>query len=361
MAYTDPRLVDGVFPEPVLKELKHRYFAWMQSGWKSNGKKEYDHGHNQHYALRNAKHIEVDLTDTPNFEQDHPGIADAFDIIQQIIGPRGLIRCYAKSYHYGQDAYAHSDMQDSKFVTKDGKTISQEDEPIEGFETIIVYMSKDWKIDYYGATILYTDEGEIDASCLPKYNRMFIFDSSQLHASSPLSRLCPINKDIMVFNTMPIWQKDDGFKYLMDHTKDYPHTGRSFSEHLWNVYQYLEHNLRASPAACKAGLWHSAYGTSAYKQNKGDPNFTRDIVRGFIGEEAEDLVHQFCSFKSPRTPKILESGNKDLMMIEFANLVDQNPDGKYNDSIMKLQSGWNDITGAPLEELIEDEARRDTE
>ena len=104
------------------------------------------------------------------------------------------------------------------------------------------------------------------------------------------------------------------------------------------MYQYLEHNLRASPAACKAGLWHSAYGTSAYKQNKGDPNFTRDIVRGFIGEEAEDLVHQFCSFKSPRSIKILESGNKDLMMIEFANLVDQNPDGKYNDiMIIKMK------------------------
>ena len=349
MAYTNPQLVEGVFPEPVLNELRHRYFGWMQTGWKSNGTKSYDYGHNQHYILRNARHIEVNLTDTPNFEQDHPGIADAFDIIQQIIGPRGLIRCYAKSYHYGQDAYAHSDMQSAMFVTKDGKTLSQEDGPIEGFETIIVYMSKDWKMDYYGATILYTDEGEIDASCLPKYNRMFILDSAQLHASSPLSRMCPINKDIMVFNTMPIHQKDEGFTYLMEHTKDYPHTGRSFSEHLWKVYQYLESTLKASPAACKAGLWHSAYGTSTYTKNKRDPNFTRDIVRGFIGEEAEDLVHQFCSFKKPRTPKILESGNKDLMLIELANLVDQNLDGKYNDSIMKLQSS------------LKNEARRDTE
>ena len=203
-------------------------------------------------------------------------------------------------------------------------------------------MSREWNLDYYGATILYTDEGEIDASCLPKYNRMFIFDSAQLHASSSLSRMCPINKDIMVFNTMPIWQKDKGFTYLMKHTKDYPHTDKTLGEHLWNVYQYLDFNLKASPAACKAGLWHSAYGTSAYIKNKGDPNFTRDIVRGFIGEEAEDLVHQFCSFKRPRSQKILESGNKDLIMIELANVVDQNTDGKYNDTIMKLQSSLND-------------------
>ena len=31
------------------------------------------------------------------------------------------------------------------------------------------------------------------------------------------------------------------------------------------------------------------------------------------------------------------------MMIEFANLVDQNTDGKYNDIMMKLQSGWNEV------------------
>jgi len=349
MTYADPRLVDGVFPEPVLNELKYRYFGWMQTGWKSSSNKSYDHGHNQHYILRNARHIEVDLTDIPNFEQDHPGIADAFDIIQQILGPRGLVRCYAKSYHYGQDAYAHTDLEDSKFVTKDGTPIEELDEAIEGFETVIVYMSKDWKMDYYGATILYTDEGEIDASCLPKYNRMFILDSSQLHASSSLSRMCPISKDIMVFNTMPIWQKDEGFTYLMKHTKDYPHVGKTFSEHFWNVYQYLESNLEASSAVCKAGLWHSACDTAKYTKNKGDPNFTRDIVRGFIGKEAEDLVHQFCSFKKPRVPKILESGNKYLMLIELANLVDQNTNGKYNDNIMKLQSG------------LEDEARRDTE
>ena len=86
--------------------------------------------------------------------------------------------------------------------------------------------------------------------------------------------------------------------------------------------------------------------------------FTRDIVRGFIGDEAEKLVHQFCSYTTDRVEHILESGNADLMMIEFANLVDQNYDGKYNEKLAKLKSGFDTVNEVTR---LEDESGRNTE
>ena len=107
-----------------------------------------------------------------------------------------------------------------------------------------------------------------------------------------------------------------------------------FEQHLWNVYWNLEYGLKASKDACRAGLWHSVYGTVYDKHDKS--KFTRDIVRKYIGDEAEKLVHQFCSYTSNRVEQILESGNTDLMMVEFANLVDQNFNGQYNERCQKL-------------------------
>ena len=356
MPYIDPKMIDGVLPPEVLQRIHRDYFTWMQSGWKSNNRLPYEHGHNQHYILHNSKSFDLDMQDMPGYEDQHPGLADAFDTIQQIIGKRGLIRAYAKSYHYGQDAYAHRDISTNRYKTKDGKSRAELDHVIEDFETVIIYMSKDWQKDYYGSTLLYTDVGEIEAACLPKYNRAFIFDAAQEHSSSPLSRYCPINKDILVFNTMPIRQKDEGFTYLMEHSKGLPHSGKTFEQHLWNVYWNLEHGLKASRAACRAGLWHSVYGTVYDKHDKS--KFTRDIVRGFIGDEAEKLVHQFCSYTTNRVEHILESGNADLMMIEFANLVDQNYDGKYNEKLAKLKSGFDTVNEVTR---LEDESGRDTE
>ncbi len=339
MAYVTPKIYENVLPPQVLLGIEQKYLKWTQSGWVSNNT-GYDYGHNQHYVLRNSKVMEIDCTDIPGYDLQYPEIADAFDCIQQIIGRRSMVRCYASKYHYGQDAYAHRDYTNQHYITKDGKKRSQTDELIKDWETVIIYLSKDWKKDYYGATLLYTDEGEIECACLPEYNRAFIFDSAQEHASSPLSRITPIDKSILVFNTMPVHQKDEGFIYLMKHSKDLPHSGKTFDRHLYNVFSILEWQLHAPADVCKAGLWHSAYGTVYDKHDTS--KFTREIVRGFIGEEAEKMVHKFCSYKTNRAQKILESGDTNLMMIEFANLVDQNNNGQYNETLAKLKAGMGD-------------------
>lgn len=345
MRYIEPKCVDDAFHDKLLQDIKTTYLSWVQSGWKSS-RNANEYGHGQHYIGRSIKHICVDLMSIPGFQQYHPHVTEVFNVIQEVIGPRKLFRVYAKSYHYGQDAYPHTDMTGSfRLGGVEGVKRSEYSELVEDFETVIIYLSKDWKNEYFGQTILYTEDGEVDAAMNVKYGRTFIFDSAQLHSSAPLSRITPINKDILVFNTMPLNQSDDGFDYLKEHTKDYPHSGKTFFEHLWNVFSTLG-AMKAPKDVCLAGFWHAAYGTASYQKHD-KSKFTRKIVRGFIGVEAEKLVHEFCSM-SPRTDPIIEGTNIQLKMIEYANLVDQNPDGVYNDKIEQLLRGITDETGRLL-------------
>ena len=120
MAYVTPKIYENVLPPQVLLGIEQKYLKWTQSGWVSNNT-NYDYGHNQHYVLRNSKVMEIDCTDIPGYDLQYPEIADAFDCIQQIIGRRSMVRCYASKYHYGQDAYAHRDWTNQHYITKDGK------------------------------------------------------------------------------------------------------------------------------------------------------------------------------------------------------------------------------------------------
>src|ERR1700748_468494 len=86
----------------------------------------------------------------------------------------------------------------------------------------------------------------------------------------------------------------DKFALLQENTGSQKHGKKSFYQHLFNVYTYLkEHG--APEEVCDAGLFHSIYGTESYEfQND---RITREVVRGFIGDYAEELVHIFCSTK----------------------------------------------------------------
>jgi hypothetical protein len=134
---------------------------------------------------------------------------------------------------------------------------------------------------------------------------------------------------------MPSYQSDDGFNFLLKHCSNVPHSGKSFIEHLWNVYQTLE-DMKVKPHVALAGLWHSAYGTVFYQKHDKSV-FTRDRVKGFIGEEAEDLVYRFCELPKNRVEKILEQNDVELAYIEVANLLDQNSNGRSDEKLAKLK------------------------
>lgn len=345
MEFIEPRLIDDIIHPADIEDLERSYLTWFTNGWKSDGRLPYEYGHGQHYIGRPSKNLCIDLTLLPRFKREHGQLLQVFDSIQEIIGPRGLFRCYAKSYHYGQDAYQHTDLTGS-FTMPDGTPRKEVDEKVEGFETCIIYMTKDWKSDYYGHTVLYTPDDELALSIMPKYNRMFVFDSAQKHASVPLSRMCPVNKNILVFNTIPSYQSDDGFNFLLKHCSDVTHSGKPFIEHLWNVFETLE-EMKAKPHVALAGLWHSAYGTVFYQKHDKSV-FTRDKVKSFIGEEAEDLVYRFCELPKNRVEKIIELNDVELAYIEVANLLDQNFNGRFNEDLAKLKLMtqqdylWND-------------------
>ena len=146
-----------------------------------------------------------------------------------------------------------------------------------------------------------------------------------------------------MFNTIPSYQSDDGFNFLLKHCSDVAHSGKPFIEHLWNVFETLE-EMQVKPHVALAGLWHSAYGTVFYQKHDKSV-FTRDKVKSFIGEEAEDLVYRFCELPKNRVEKIIKLNDVELAYIEVANLLDQNFNGRFNEDLAKLKLMIQTVTG----------------
>jgi len=124
--------------------------------------------------------------------------------------------------------------------------------------------------------------------------------------------------------------------FLKDNLKadTIPHTDRTLFDHLCNVEKILR-ICRCEEYVCLAGLYHSVYGTSAFK-NKLISD--RKNIKEVIGNDAEKLVWIFCSIKRPvcwnhgtklrlldnkRVLNVSEKTLHDLHMIESANLIDQ--------------------------------------
>jgi hypothetical protein len=141
----------------------------------------------------------------------------------------------------------------------------------------------------------------------------------------------------------------DKFEFLKELTSSSKHLRKSFYEHLFNVYTHLKEQ-KLPEEVCNAGLFHSIYGTEFYDFYSN--RITRDVVRGYIGEYAEELVHIFCSMKKNRFDAIVDNAlglskrqQTDLCHVEFANLWDQNEhgqlDGKLdilNQTIVRLEN-----------------------
>ena len=132
-------------------------------------------------------------------------------------------------------------------------------------------------------------------------------------------------------------------QFLNSKVTDVKHSGRSFLEHLKGVYEILK--AQAAPDyVCKAGLFHSIYGTNVFRHASVELE-SRPAVVDAIGPEAERLAYIFCSCDRPRA--LVRAANKgppyqlinrrdgsvislstldmtDLLNIEIANLMEQN-------------------------------------
>jgi hypothetical protein len=115
-----------------------------------------------------------------------------------------------------------------------------------------------------------------------------------------------------------------------------PHSGRTLYEHLKGVHDLLR-DWDNDEIVCLAGLFHSIYGTEAFKHVS---LVKREALIEVIGHHAEHLVHLFSEakdrplFESVDNPK----WRSQLMEIEAANLVEQE---SGSDKKLKLLSRQN--------------------
>ncbi|KAK4152715.1 hypothetical protein C8A00DRAFT_34565 [Chaetomidium leptoderma] len=125
--------------------------------------------------------------------------------------------------------------------------------------------------------------------------------------------------------------QDDKFAFLKELTSaDEYHGEKSFYQHLFNVYSFLK-SQSLTDSVCDAGLFHSIYGTEFYHFQSAA--VTRDVVRGYIGEYAEELAYLFCGLRKDRfgsilhnTPGWSEQQHLDLCRLEYANFWDGKED-----------------------------------
>ena len=323
--------------ENELEIIKKKYggAAGMRYGWKANSGADYDQGHWNRRILNDFKGWEYDHGAMPMINH-HPEVRFLWENIQQVLGPRTLVRAYCNGYTYGTDGYIHTD--DSETIRKYGEGAIS--------ETVIVYLNNEWKMDWGGETIVLGEgeaAGDIEVSIIPKYGRTFVFDSHRQHAARPLSRACSELRQIIVFKTASDQINNSKIHFLLDKTSDADHSGgkadgSTLFEHLWHSAQVAKiicgNNIEEWEAVTDATLFHSIYGTDYYKGNT--HKVSKSNVRELIGPEAEELVQEFCSTKN-RTPAIIknEKGwedrmHRNLLIMECANLIDQSPWYSWN-------------------------------
>jgi len=90
----------------------------------------------------------------------------------------------------------------------------------------------------------------------------------------------------------------ENFKRLTDYliaqgVEQVGHTGKSYLAHLIGVYKLMEAN-DCTEETCRAGLFHSIYGTERFQGFK-LPLESRDELRALIGERAERLAYLNCA------------------------------------------------------------------
>jgi len=120
------------------------------------------------------------------------------------------------------------------------------------------------------------------------------------------------------------------------------HSGAQLLDHLIGVAAYLV-EWGAEPAVCRAGLFHSAYGSATMRRRLFSEH-ERDRVRALIGERAEHLVWLFSTIRftevyrvagetdyqarrreDSETMRITADDVRDLNLIACANLCEQLP------------------------------------
>jgi hypothetical protein len=85
-----------------------------------------------------------------------------------------------------------------------------------------------------------------------------------------------------------------------------PHTEKTYIGHLVNVHRLME-SEGCTEEVCRAGMFHSIYGTQAFQGFK-VPLERRGELRQLIGERAERLAYLNCAMDRPSFDRALKQG-----------------------------------------------------
>jgi len=207
-----------------------------------------------------------------------------------------LTRFYANAHTYGIEGYPHTDS-----IRKDDKTI-------------VIYLNREWKREWGGETVIYSDddkEYDIELSQLPGYNRAIMFDGYKWHCARSVTRICPVLRVTLILKVVPI--DCDKMRYkIQKFLSTYgcfskTHRQDSLAAHLLGVYDILKRK-GLDDDICAAGGLHSIFGTSQYLKSTLNSN-NRNLLVNLIGETTTKYVELFSTLDRPKT---IEKALKEL-------------------------------------------------
>jgi SM-20-related protein len=183
-----------------------------------------------------------------------------------------LVRCYANGMPYGSDGDLHTDSSGRQFLT------------------YVYYPHDAWSPDWGGETVFFTaDKSDIIEAIYPKPNRLLVFQGNLTHVARGVTRRCPQMRITLMFKT----RRPPHLMFLIDNATRAAHSGRTLFVHLLGTCALLR-RWGCDDDVCRAGLYHSIYGTRSFKHESVKPDEDgRGRIREMIGREAEELVFKF--------------------------------------------------------------------
>lgn len=318
-------LIHNCFPQELAERLHSLVSnAEWKYGWRSNSKMGYGHWNKNYGGNKGNTYNSIDIAPTLK-EQT---IIDAWNYLQAMYVPDTvLLRCYANGHTYGVEGYPHTDSD---------RLVDQ---------TIVVYLNKNWCIEWGGETMLY-ENNAVSFASLPKFNQGLQFNGNQLHSAKSVGRTCPDLRMTLMFkfapkNSDPIRDNIQDFLQKIGANK-IDHSGRKLINHLLRTYDLLK-SKGCEQDVCSAGALHSIFGTNIFKHKTMDIRNKQRII-DLIGESATELVEIFSLISRPETLtststqlkrndggvlEVSEKILKQLQLIECANLKEQNALNKY--------------------------------
>jgi hypothetical protein len=278
-------------------------------GWPSN--KDMPYGHWNVDIAKTPKHNSADVS-----VKLPPVVLEIWKDVNKafFLDKATLVRCYANRHTFGTEGYIHTDSD------------RVED------QTCVVYMDKDWDVNWGGETMFYNlDRTAIINAVIPSLGRTVVFPGNIPHCAKPVSRICPKVRTTLMFKVTidpkAIYPAEELLVNFLNKigANKKPHKHGSLADHLMRTFHILKSKNAGDILAVAGGL-HSVFGTNAYKKEC-LPWESTEITDTF-GAEVDRIVRLFSRIDRPDALESPDGSLSDLDLfllrcIECANLHDQ--------------------------------------